>query len=756
MKNVATYDREGVLFNNLNKVNLIFGSNGTGKTTVSGFMREFARFQATGEKVSDKYKDCSIEWKDGERPEIVVYNRQFKEENIGKSRIPGVFVMGKKSIEIKSQVQELDEKLADARKNFEELTKEKGTKEAGLSYGGEIYKLFIEDIDKKIVAEADALYPDALKGLKRDGANRLRRMLEVYANLEAAEILSVEDIGMKAAIVQERDAERQSMITMPDLSLLEKIESDEIWNKAVVGSGDVDFAGFINALGLSDWVRHGAEKLDSVGGICPFCQQQVDTRELARKFEGYFDDNFKRGVSKISSFGRDYKVAAFNLDGFLKNLQGNEHCDAAVLDQFVKDLGALFKRNLLLMQNKAESPSSKVDVDSGAEVYAKLRDFIAKINDGISRRNDLISQRKNLKSKMPDYVWSALVDKYKSDIDKYIAKRREVTKEVEKLTIDIVQEQNQIAVLRKTKSDLLAKSSDCSAVVERINNTLKRYQFNSFRIKKYDDSNSYCLVRSNGEMASSTLSEGEESLITFLYYIHLLNGSTNADKVSRKVIAVIDDPISSLDNNILSLVAREVKDLIFNSGNDRKNIDQVIVLTHNINFHKSLSAAPVKDDANRTQKTFFMLEKRLGSNSTWLKSQSTQDKVESEYKELWSILKRAYRKVGKVQDEDENNDYKYTVQNTLRRIYESFFSNTCGLSNNNIAQLFIKAGRDADEDDYRNFIEWINRGSHSAEMDDFNDLPSDEVISMYMESFKKTFEITGNLGQYNILMKQDK
>lgn len=70
--------------------------------------------------------------------------------------------------------------------------------------------------------------------------------------------------------------------------------------------------------------------------------------------------------------------------------------------------------------------------------------------------------------------------------------------------------------------------------------------------------------------------------------------------------------------------------------------------------------------------------------------------------------------------------------------------------------MFNKVGREADADDYRNFIEWKNRGSHSAEMDDFNDLPSDEVISMYMESFKKIFEITGNIGQYNILMKQDK
>lgn len=84
------------------------------------------------------------------------------------------------------------------------------------------------------------------------------------------------------------------------------------------------------------------------------------------------------------------------------------------------------------------------------------------------------------------------------------------------------------------------------------------------------------------------------------------------------------------------------------------------------------------------------------------------------------------------------------------------FSNTCGFSNNDIARLFNKVGREADADDYRNFIEWINRGSHSAEMEDFNDLPSDEVIHMYMEVFKKTFEITGNIGQYNILMKQDK
>ena len=38
IKNVASYDSEGVLFEKLNKVNFIFGTNGAGKTTLTNVM----------------------------------------------------------------------------------------------------------------------------------------------------------------------------------------------------------------------------------------------------------------------------------------------------------------------------------------------------------------------------------------------------------------------------------------------------------------------------------------------------------------------------------------------------------------------------------------------------------------------------------------------------------------------------------------------------------------------------------------------
>ena len=51
MKDVATYDNVGVTFNDLNKVNLIFGPNGTGKTTLSNYLSHYSKNRLAGEPI---------------------------------------------------------------------------------------------------------------------------------------------------------------------------------------------------------------------------------------------------------------------------------------------------------------------------------------------------------------------------------------------------------------------------------------------------------------------------------------------------------------------------------------------------------------------------------------------------------------------------------------------------------------------------------------------------------------------------------
>ena len=71
----------------------------------------------------------------------------------------------------------------------------------------------------------------------------------------------------------------------------------------------------------------------------------------------------------------------------------------------------------------------------------------------------------------------------------------------------------------------------------------------------------------DGSLVSNTLSEGEETFISFLYFMQLAFGSQDKEKVSNKKILVIDDPICSLDSNILYIVSAMIKDLIRNSIN---------------------------------------------------------------------------------------------------------------------------------------------------------------------------------------------
>jgi wobble nucleotide-excising tRNase len=754
MRNVATYGNEGVTFDELNKVNLIFGPNGTGKTTISNFLTHYSKNRSAGVPIPDKFTDCQIQWDRDESPEIIVYNRAFKKDNIGNTSIPGVFVMGKNAIDNKDKIEELQNKITDINTELERQTSALQDTQDSYIYNGRIYQTSLADADEKLIKDAKEIYAKILDRLIRNNDNRIATILQYYSQLNTATILSEEEIKRNISIANEKSATQIPTIIIPDTETFKTTEQDNIWTKAIIGSGDIDFAGFINSLGISDWIRQGINKIEEAQGVCPFCQQHVATNDLIDKFNGYFNEDYEKDIEKVEELITSYKGAAIELENFFTNLINDanytEYIDAKVLNDIYDDLHKHYKLNITSMTKKATSPSDRILLDDGTALYERLEDFVADINTAISKRNALIINKNQLKANLPHDVWYYLVNKYKTQIADFDKKRNAakanevaIQKQIDALT-------NEKNRLMKEISNLQSLSSDSTAVVVRINNILERLQFNSFRLECYG-TDAYRIVRQNGDTASQTLSEGEETLISFLYYIHLLDGNTDATQNKRDVIAVIDDPISSLDNSVLTFVAREVKDLMYRSGDNKDNIKQVIILTHSINFHKSLSMSAIAYDKNRVKKTFYSIDKDLSSHHAYLKSKTLENKVESEYTTLWKLLKETMQKLGSAED-DSKKTYKYTIQNTMRRIYETFFTNTCGLSNYDITEMFQNAGKGDCINDFRNLTDWLNEGSHSADMNDFKDVPSDAVIVKHLETFRDTFEVTGNLGQFERLL----
>src|SRR5690554_1737624 len=94
------------------KVNLIYGLNGTGKSTLSNYLHQLS---------DEKYKSCSIEGLD-DNHEILVYNQTFIQENFFEAdNLKGIFTLSKEN-------KDAETKIANAQKEIEKLEAEKTSK----------------------------------------------------------------------------------------------------------------------------------------------------------------------------------------------------------------------------------------------------------------------------------------------------------------------------------------------------------------------------------------------------------------------------------------------------------------------------------------------------------------------------------------------------------------------------------------------------------------------------------------------------
>lgn len=105
------------------------------------------------------------------------------------------------------------------------------------------------------------------------------------------------------------------------------------------------------------------------------------------------------------------------------------------------------------------------------------------------------------------------------------------------------------------------------------------------------------------------MSEGEYNFISFLYFYYLCFGSQEKTKLGMKKILVIDDPVSSMDSNVLFIVATLVKDMAKKCKYNKDDINQIFILTHNVYFHKEITFWGNKEALPSKETRYYVLKK---------------------------------------------------------------------------------------------------------------------------------------------------
>lgn len=715
--NIATYRGVSIA---PKKVNYVFGANGTGKTSLARVISD-----------PQSFPECRLIW-DGEILPAYVYNKDFVKTNFGQDSIKGIFTLGTDVPEAKTEIEGIRQKIkmqSDLKSGFKTSELERQTtlaiEENDLVEFCWVAKLKYEKIFEKSMVGG---------GLNSKKKFKEQCILELQNNNSARH--KFEFLVSKYATLHAKEQVQIPNAPIICVDGIDILETSTVLCNARLGRTESSFSKLISALGSIDWVRDGLDYHEHAPNKeCPFCQQSISA-ELLKEIQSIFDDAYREDVNLFKSQKWQYELRVAEILSALKEalaivVPGYQYKGLASL---ISEIELIVAENKSKLEKKEKEQKESIKLEPISALIAQAVLEVSTCQSAITEYNAMISNVKQGRIDLSSEVWKFIAEEMRAELESRIKKYDGVKRGLESIQTKIVACETAILGYEQNIKTREASLSSVEHSVNEINRILRSFQFKGFALEKAEMNGYYKLIRPDGTEVKDSLSEGESTFISFLYFFQLLNGSTERSGIESSRIVVIDDPISSLDSNVLFIVSSLVKQVIRRCLKNEANFEQVFISTHNIYFQKEISYKGLRESV--TSNESFWIIRKINERSDITVYDKNQ--VSTSYELLWKEIR------------DPSRINSATIFNTIRRIMEYYFKIIGSIDyEDEIEKLEIE-----DKQVARALIGWINDGSHFVN-DDLLIESELETSSRYLEVFKMIFDRLGHISHYEMMMKGD-
>lgn len=680
-------DYNGSSIQQFGRYNLIYGWNGTGKSTLSNLFSclesrsLIPRF--SGAKFSIALEDgTSLSESNVEASQlnIHVFNQRFIHENIEWDKsVKSILLIAKEKIDDIQALERKKDELGKLRKAHTGKLTEIRTKTEAL-------EKFLTNAAKKMKTGLQAIDTSDSYYLNYD-----RRKLSKFIESNGESVAKKESVLSDKKVIELTNAAKPDHL--PNVAFDSVAIEEGYFQKAASRIRDLLKTTAVNRAidkltanpDIRDWVQLGLEihehhKSES----CEFCGQPFPKSRadaLAAHFSKAFTD-FQSRLNNAATWIASQGAPVNSLPA-----------STSFYKEFANEVTELEGRYKEVVQKINE----QIEVWRDA-INAKIANpfnmgiFIADVNeDDVRNFNAILSTIDELVKKHNNKSenFAAETNKAKKSLELHYAaaEMQEFDfegneKQCKELEESAVIEGNSIEALALEVGNLEALLSNETVGAKEFNDILHRFIGRSELCLSFNQSKKgYEIIRNGVGEHDGNLSEGEKTAIAFVYFITKLKENGNNIK---DTIVVVDDPVSSFDSNHLFHAYSFLKTQCIDAK-------QLFVLTHNFTYYKLVRDWFATTNKNRERKIpskppvafFYMLDAPPVSPRHSLLVDA-DDSLKNYGSEYHYIFKKLYSfRVKKSLDRDE----AFLTANLARKLLESFFTFKFPRGRSDVSQL---------------------------------------------------------------------